>query len=79
VAGSTAFEKDGVSLAISLGQMPKQRPKLSVNVCGCVTSQDLLAYANARVIALPAASPAGAKGPSRIPEKARADRVSFRS
>ncbi len=72
-AGSTALEKDGIALANSLAEMLRQRPKLSVDVCGRVTSRDLLAYANARGIALPAAPAAGAKAAPAIPEKARVD------
>jgi len=71
-AGSTALKKEGVSTANTLAQMLRQRPKLSVDVCGRVTSQDVLAYANARGIALPAASPARAKA-AQLPDRARAD------
>ena len=72
-AGSTALTPDGIELAAELAQMLKQRPKLSVKVCGRATSQDLLAYANARKIALPAAQLAGTKGAPALPEKAKAD------
>ncbi len=72
-AGTTALTPDGIALAAELARMLKQRPKLSVKVCGRVTSRDLLAYADARKIALPAAQPAGTKSAPALPEKAKAD------